>query len=746
MEESKLIQILQDQAYNDYLRWLRREIYDASNLYQTNNMDLPANEVMTLLDKLTREIPTKVDHSPIYCACVLSRSFNSLQNRLNQPPELQVRELEILFRFSKIYLNVGCYSECIECCNLCLKEQNTPQLTPELHIEVLFARSKAFRNLGEYEHALDDLRDALYIVNQNPAIGYLKGAVLVRIGKVYSQFLVMMSVSLCFLNEARDQLEPFLKHKSARIREKANQEYAICLDSIGQYWKQKGDCKKAVDWFQKAQKINEELERTAGIFRTESHIIMTIYPELLRKSEREDELDQMINSLQYIVRKLGDDHANQRGLAVRYLHLSEIQARRGHVSNAQYSMSESKKMAQMYRDDKTLIKQKISDLQYDISQGGIDWKELRETLELAKLRKYYGYEINLHEAIIDVIHQGRLPKDKLLNSLSRSRTLYLQLSNIAQETIQKISNNFVQPNPKNEFFCLSESNSKELLVKVVSDYDLFIQKMNEIIDQLLEITDQRSKDLNKAILAEAKASLASGILHDLKHILASTEGETCLDTVLEKLKQGYSKLSQENLHELIDLIQMVNQNLREKIFPRIREATRVPNDFNREINVYDIFAEVCQLQMGKKSDFLTADDSNIEIRASSQISIEINCPEQLTIIYNREIFFNLIKEMYRNALDYQRQTRASVTSYIMEAKNRDGEVEISILTQFQDKQLAQKASMAISKQLGEENVREDGFGIRALRGFIQFKTGGACTASVINDGTLAGICFSVPRK
>ena len=73
-------------------------------------------------------------------------------------------------------------------------------------------------------------------------------------------------------------------------------------------------------------------------------------------------------------------------------------------------------------------------------------------------------------------------------------------------------------------------------------------------------------------------------------------------------------------------------------------------------------------------------------------------------------------------------------------------MEIRILTQFQDKQLAQKASMAISKQLGEENVREDGFGIRALRGFIQFKTGGACTASVINDGTLAGICFSVPRK
>lgn len=58
--------------------------------------------------------------------------------------------------------------------------------------------------------------------------------------------------------------------------------------------------------------------------------------------------------------------------------------------------------------------------------------------------------------------------------------------------------------------------------------------------------------------------MASNILHDLKHILVSTEGQTYLDTVLEKLKYDYPELSQEKRDQLINYIQMVNQSLKKK--------------------------------------------------------------------------------------------------------------------------------------------------------------------------------------
>lgn len=741
MEEHVSVQFLRERALEDYSRWCAGSKIDSSD-----NGDylavraFPPADLLKLLDQLTTETPTDIEYYSIYCACVLRRNFPYLQAGIQSLPSLQPGEFDVLSRFARIFLNTGCYKECIDCCNLCMGLQHEGLLFPEQLVELLFARSKSQRNLGKYQYALDDLRQALYIVEQRQDISYLKGAVLVRIGKVYSQFLMMMSVSLCFLHEAKDQLEPWLNARDEKIREKVNQEYAICLDSIGQYWKGKGDSRKAIYWFEVASKINKRLNRISGIFRTESHIIMTRYPELL-DSEDDGELDAMVRGLKFIVRKLEDDYINQRGLAVRQLHLAEVQARRGIMDDALYWLGECSTMARLYRDDKTQIKRKIMELKYGIFKGNLDPDDLRKILELAASRGYYGYEIKLHEAIISVIRRGTLSKSNLLNSLSRSRTLYLQLSNIAQETIEKItgiSDRSFPPHSCDEFSCLSEKNSKDLLVKVVHDYDFFIKKMNEIIDQLLQITEQRSKDLNKAILAEAKASLASGVLHDLKHMISVGSGSgtrkdmTCLDDVLDNLNYNCPELPQEKRRQLITPIQTVNQNLKNKIFPRILEATRVPNDFNCEIDVLEIFSEVRQLQM--------------ESSCGDSVPVTVKCQERLSIIYNREIFFNLIKEMYRNALDYQRRTQADVVQYIMEAKGQDGEVEIQILTDFRETTCAKQAAEAISCQLREENGREDGFGIRALRGFMQFKTGGACSATVAEYSNMAGIRFSVPRK
>lgn len=744
MGQEEIIQALNKQAKADYLCWCDGREPEGPDFDSAISQDLSIQSLLIMLDRISRNKPIEVDYGAIYCACVLGKSFTYLQKKMDACPVVGLDGLTILLRFARIFLNVGDYAKCIDCCNFCLKEQNVFQLPLELQVEVLFTRAKAQRNMGEYQYALEDLRNAIHIVDKNDTIAFLMGAVLLRIGKVYSQFLMMMSVSLCFLNEAKARLELWLDEADPGIRTRANIEYAICLDSIGQYWQGKGDQEKAIFWFLKAEKINKDLDRTPGVFRTRSHIIMTAYPELLHKPERSDELEQMTQELQYIVRKLEDDHVNQRGLAVRLLHLSELQARRGRIIDALYSLEKSREMARLYRDDKTQIKQKIVELKYGVFKGVINKKDLLTIIELAKRRKYYGYEINLHEAVIEAIDLGYLSNELKLNSLSRSRSLYLQLSNIAQEAINRVSR--ISDQSKDEFSYLSETNGKELLVKVVNDYDLFIQKMNKIIVQLLQITEQRSKDLNKAILAEAKASLASNILHDLKHILVSTEGQTYLDTVLEKLKYDYPELSQEKRDQLINYIQMVNQSLKKKIIPQIKDATRVPNDFNREINVLDIFSEVCQWGQEEYTNILSLNEKKVDSEELAIAPVEILCPDDLTIVYNRQSFLNLIKEMYRNALDYQRKNQVGVKKNIMEAKDQDGEVEIQILTQFMDEECALQAAKAIADQLNEENGLEDGFGIRALRGFVQFKTGGACTATAAKSMDQAGIRFTVPRK
>lgn len=126
--------------------------------------------------------------------------------------------------------------------------------------------------------------------------------------------------------------------------------------------------------------------------------------------------------------------------------------------------------------------------------------------------------------------------------------------------------------------------------------------------------------------------------------------------------------------------------------------------------------------------------------------VEIDCTKDISLCYNREIFFTLIKEMFRNALDYQKETGAQVQRYIMSARDLDGEVEIRLLTDFVREEDAAMAQKQIAEQLSEKSKAENGFGIRALRSFVQHKTGGACRADTVRLGNQTGIGFSVPRK
>lgn len=740
MEYDEKVRLLKTYSLHKYHMWCKGNAYDPTCNGEPFLTGLSVKELLKLLDTIFGRIPQAVNYDLIYSACAVLICFPHLQAGMESFPRLDLDRVRILFRCARFLLNVGCDRECIEFCDFCLQKQNETSLTLEMHIEVLFARSKAYRNLGEYQYALDDLREALCVVNDNGDISYLMGAVLVRIGKVYSQFLMMMSVSLCFLNEAEEQLKKWLDSEDEHIRERAAIEYAICLDAIGQYWKGKDHIDDAIEYFKRAKEINDDIGRVAGVFRTQSHIIITEYPRLLGQGQCRDELLDRIQTLKYIVRKLKDDPANQRGVAIRLLHLAEIEAQSGptQMENALNTVNACRENALLFQDAKTLIKLKISELKFKIYNDVISQKDLREVMELAANRKCFGYEIKLNDAVIEAIQRKAIGGADLLNVLSRNRTLYLHLSNVAQSTIRKISTATIDE--KDEFSYLSDKNSRNLLVGVVSDYDVFIKKMNEIIDQLLKITDQRSKDLNKAIIAEAKASLASGILHDLKHILTTEAGTTCLDSVEKDLEQWGETLSPQQRDALLNPIRLVNRNLKGKILPKIQEATRVPNDFNYEINIMDVFSEVSKMQLNERL------DKEESLDGASKVHVELDCPDKLTIIYNQRIFTNLIKEMFRNALDYQKACNAKVTKYIMQAKDNMGEVEIAILTQFKDEVQAEQATEAISGQLSGRDGREDGYGIRLLRGFMQSKTGGASVASEYRSKDIAGIRFSIPKK
>lgn len=729
MDKEKVLAQFRAQVLRDYEAWCSGQENTEPNVGPEMQQGTLV-EWMELLNLVLKRIPIAVDYDTPYRFCALKRAFPALLNLIQVPGSLDAAGVAYTFTYAKIFLNAGAYDECVECCDICLREEHAGLLPPKEHVAVLFTKSKAYRNTGEYQDALNVLREALRFVDVHDEIAYMRGSVLLRIGKVYSDYLMMIGVSICFLQEARDQLEKWLSDvDDPAIEEYVKKEYAICLDSMGQYWREKNKTERAVKFFSEAEEWNRALGRLSGVYRNEAHII-AVY---LKMGARVDDLEKMIRKMQYIIRQLLDDRENQKGVGVRQLHLAKMQAAVGDLESAEFSLSESRRMSRLYQDDKTLIKAHLVELQYNICQKETDRTSLMRTLDLAKERRYYDLEIALNQWTVEAIERGRMHSSDILSPLQRNRALYLELSATAQSTIRKVT----EHEGRSEFSYLSEKNSVNLLENVVSDYEWFVQKMNDIINRLLKITQSRSDELAAAVISEAKASLASSVLHDLKHILIKTDKGrvfTSLDPVIDTLKQWENHIPREEYENLLFKISSVNATLKESIYSRISEATRMPQDFKQSILIYHVLSD---LSRQKPEEYQ-------KIHQVCQ-PIDVDCAEDLVVEYNYNIFATLMKELLRNAIDYQKKTGTAISRYLLEARENLGQITFSVLTEFLDGRDAEQAYLQIDRQLQAQRG-EDGYGTKLLRNFMRVKTGNANGPRARHEGRKAGVCFEVPQK
>lgn len=729
MDKENVLAQFRAQVLRDYEAWCSGQENTDPNV-ELEIWQGTLAEWMELLNLVLKRIPMVVDYDMPYRFCALKRVFPALLSLIKVPGSLDATGVAYTFTYARIFLNTGAYDECAECCDVCLREEYAGLLPPKEYVAVLFTKSKAYRNTGEYQDALNVLREALQFVDVHNEIAYMRGSVLLRVGKVYSDYLMMIGVSICFLQEAKDQLEKWLSDADdPDIEEYVKKEYAICLDSMGQYWGEKNKSEQAVKFFSEAEKWNRALGRLTGVYRNEAHI-MAMY---LKVGARTDVLEKMIRKMQYIIRQLLDDRENQKGVGVRQLHLAKMQVAVGDLESAAFSLSESRRMSKLYQDDKTLIKARLLELQYNICQEVVDSTSLMRTLDLAKERRYYDLEIALNQWTVEAIERGQMRSSDILSPLQRNRALYLELSATAQSIIQKVTKH----EGRSEFSYLSERNSVNLLENVVSDYDWFVQKMNDIINRLLKITQSRSDELAVAVISEAKAYLASSVLHDLKHILIKKDkGRVCtsLDPVIDTLKQWEDHIPRREYADLLFKISSVNETLKENIYPRISEATRMPRDFNQNILIYHVLSDLSR----QKPE---------EYQKIHQIyqPIDVDCAENLVVEYNYNIFATLMKELLRNAIDYQRKTGAAISRYLLEARENLGQITFSVLTEFLDGRDAEQAYLQINQQL-QTKSGEDGYGTKLLRNFMRVKTGNATGPRARREGRKAGVCFEVPQK
>lgn len=649
---------------------------------------------------------------------------------------------EVLSRINEyisIHLGFGNYDQCIELCNCIFSALGEHPVLSNALLQNMFLQAKAYRNKGQYPLSLETLCAALDSIEADEKLAYRKGSVLLRIGKVYSEYLMMMRVSIFFLEEAKYELSKWCNHPDRKIHSKARTEYAICLDSIGQYWREQEEYGKAISYFNEAEEVNRSIERQSGILRNKAHRLVSQMRQLdsiesIESINDVTQREELIREMQTIVRVLCSDSQNVKGAGVRYAQLADMYFEAGKIEDARLALAQSRHIARQHGDNKTLARAETIELKHSSDRNLGD--NLREVMVLLKNLNYYHYQIDVNNLAFSAVKERRLRGFEGIGFLQNNRAIYLELSKIAKNTIKRISN----PAFRSEFSHLSVNDRFSLLRGIIDDYGWFINSMNKIIDQLIIISKERSDSLNEAVNSEAKASLASSVIHDVKHVLTSRSGEivrTELDPILETLNSNV-EITPTTREYLINTIS--NTNLRLKtILPRIEEATRLPRDLHEMIDVRDIF--------------LSISNQKPEEYQSLKETIDVECNRMIQIEYNIELLATLFKELLRNAIDFMVKNDLKVDRFILKAEKFEnveiGFINFSVLTEFQEVADAEKAYENIHEQLSGSE-KKYGYGLKLLNNFMLCKTGGNDLPSSFKgdrekeDERQAGISFKVP--
>ena len=720
-------------AYSDFAKPLN-SIGVAENdndLESVKSDSILAEQIIERIDaeflNLSDDGKEKVDYIDVlecYLPLLIDESTNAVFTK---------ESLLKLITYASFLLSIGSYDLCVKLCGCILSSRNTHLISSVDRLKTFFLQAKAYRNSGQYPSSLKTLHLALDSIEADKKLMFMKGAALLRIGKVYSEYLMMTGVSIYFLQEAELELSGWLDHTDSMIREKVSTEYAICLDSIGQYWSRRKEYDEAISYFDRAEEINRSLKRHSGILRNKAHKTVTLMNQIYSVDPFNATAQTiLLREMLGIVRALLNDSKNEKGAGVRYAQLAEMYFKAGREQDARFALSESRRIAHQYRDNKTLARAETIELKYF---SGYDMgANLRETSALLKQLNYYYYQINVNDLAISAVEDGRLPGFEVIGFLQDNRAIYSKLSEIAKNTIITISDQKTQ----SEFSHLSIHDRFSLLREIIGDYDWFINKMNEIIDKLLTISKKRSDSLNTATISEAKASLASSVLHDFKHIIATSEsGEisgTILDPVLDALCSG-AEITPPIRKKLINSISDTNEKLKTKILPRINEATRVPRNFQELIDVRNVF--------------LNISEQKPEEYQSINEEITVECNKAIQIEYNIGLFTTLFKELLRNAIDYQIKNQLVVKGFVLKAEEREiGIITLSVLTIFQDEREAENAYDSVRRQLSN-SVEDYGYGFKMLYNFMLCKTRGSYSPTAVKEdchtGTSrVGISFKVP--
>jgi len=470
------------------------------------------------------------------CYCYLSKG--AVENLFSFSDNWEVTTAIVRECFS-IYRMVGAFQACAAQYEILAQSDIWQKFDRTTKMLLMKEAAKSYRNTGDFYTALKLYYECL---TENSEQNWLQRVeLLLKIGKVYRNYLMQTELARFFVEEAYAILE---KNGLHELSEKKERKYAvICLDTLGQIYRDEHNYEKAELFFAESKRLYRKKGGRAGI-----HEILMKYQG---DSGNVVDLAKDIEFIEEAIRRLQENPTEEVGIGIRSVQLGHLKFKdkTREKEEAYHEVYRGRNIAYKYNDSKTVVLSYIEEADF-LKQEKKYMDYIKVSKVAVKLASDSNQLVLENQIIKDIIELSNIVPDMIdsttkIELIKRRKDIYKKLVKFSKYSINIVQNG------------ISVSFSKDKLIDI---YGIVLEDFEKILDELdviIEILNIEIDKINQKYIAylntEIKGFTYKSILHKFKNDLP--DGGTIND--LRILCDGLQK----SQPECCDILLEVNKQL-----------------------------------------------------------------------------------------------------------------------------------------------------------------------------------------
>lgn len=657
------------------------------------------------------------------CHCYLSKD---VINNLYSASDNWKATRRIVKECFSSYRKIGAFQACIDQYEVLRKSNVWDYFEHTEKVYIMKEAAKSYRNIGKFSNALELYYICLLMNSESEQAWLGRVELLLKIGKVYRNYLMQIELAKFFVEEAHYILE---EHRTSDTENINVQRYTvICLDTLGQIYRDEGKYDKAEKFFKESEKLFGEKGGRAYF-----HDILMKYQ---RKEKYSDvELTSGIEELSEAIRNLETDPMEEVGVGIRSVQLGRLKFMKQSIdrNEAYAEIQKGRKIALKYNDMKTVIRSYKEEASFCRQEG--NYKDYVKISTQAVKLASDNNQLMLENAIIkDIISFSDTVPDFIDSStkielIKRRKDIYKQLVGFSKYSIGIVRNSG----------CLSFSDDKLIgIYKIVfEDFEQILGEMGSIVEIMYNEIDIINRNSLPFMDMQVQANTYKNILHKFKNDLPN-------ESIIIQLKDLCDNIHTNNRLEYGSILIEANHQL--EMFAQIIKHIKQSADKALRESEYE--KEWCSLDTLIRSGIQNYFYSKPQY--IPKISYE-PIDDEIKILVRKTLFETTISEILNNAFNYmetlqnnkeiQETFRFFIQMKLVEKKT----VVLKCYSQYSDNETAESAIESIKKGMNpRKNTAKEGsrYGFYSIKFLFEEVMGGK--VCVMHEERRAGLSVQLP--